>query len=211
VKLAIPPRLVRTFATPLVSALAGTWRYRIHDDHHWQELAARGEAHAFMLWHEAILPLLWVHRNQGIAIVVSQAREGRYLSDYAARLGYALLPGSSSKGGTRALLGAVRALQGGGTIAITPDGPRGPRRVIKPGLIRAAQRAAAWIVPLHASVGAAWRLNSWDRLMIPKPLAQVTVVYGTPFRIDAGPAGLESGVTRSIQAMANLEQRLESQ
>lgn len=203
-KLAVSPRIVRTFGTPLVSALARSWRYRVVDEHHWHDLVRANQPVAFLLWHEAILPLLWWHRHRGIAVVVSQAREGQYLADYASHLGYSLLPGSSSRGGSRALLGAVRALQAGGTVAIASDGPRGPHRVIKPGLIRAAQAAAAWVVPLHAEATGAWRLGSWDRMMVPKPRTRVTVRYGAPFQVDDGVLGLDAGVARSESAMASL-------
>ena len=80
----------------------------------------------FLLWHEALLPLLWHHRRQAIAIVVSEARDGQYLADFAASLGYRTVRGSSTRGAARALLGAVRELQAGHAVAFTPDGPAGP-------------------------------------------------------------------------------------
>ena len=161
-----------------------------------------------MLWHEAILPLLWHHRQQKIAIIVSQGREGQYLGDYASQLGYQLLQGSSSRGGARAMLGAVRALREGFPVAITPDGPRGPARALKPGVIQAAQRGGAVVVPLHAMVDRAWRLGSWDRLVIPKPWARVVVGYGSPFEIGDGQAGVDEGVQRCEAAMLQLESEM---
>ena len=76
--------------------------------------------HVFLLWHEALLPLLWQHRRQSIAIVVSEARDGQYLADFAASLGYRAVRGSSTRGAARALLGAVRELQAGYAVAFTP-------------------------------------------------------------------------------------------
>jgi len=151
----------------------------------------------FLLWHEALLPLLWQHRGQGVAIVVSEARDGQYLSDLAASLGYHAVRGSSTRGGARALLGAVRELQAGCSIAFTPDGPRGPRRELKPGVIAAAQRGGAVIVPIHAEADRAWRLHSWDRLMIPQPLARVLITYGRPFGIKTGEAGFAEGLEQA--------------
>ena len=116
-----------------------------------------------------------------------------------------MLPGSSSRGGPRALLGAVRSLEDGCPVAITPDGPKGPRRELKPGVIQAAQRADALVVPLHALATPVWRVGSWDRMVIPKPRAQVLVGYGEPFRIDAGPLGVGKGVERCHEAMVALE------
>jgi lysophospholipid acyltransferase (LPLAT)-like uncharacterized protein len=129
-----------------------------------------------------------------VAIVVSEAREGQYLSDFAASLGYRSLHGSSTRGGARALLGAVRELQAGRSVAFTPDGPRGPRREIKPGVVAAAQRGGAVVVPIHAEADRAWRLHSWDRFMIPKPLTRVWIRYGRPFEVGPGESGLNEGV-----------------
>lgn len=158
-------------------------------------------SHVFLLWHEALLPLLWQHRNQGVAIVVSEARDGQYLSDLAATLGYRAVRGSSTRGGTRALLGAVRELRAGRSVAFTPDGPRGPRREIKPGVVAAAQRGGGVIVPIHAEADRAWRLHSWDRFMIPKPLTRVRITYGRPFEVAEGEQGLAEGLARAAEGL----------
>jgi lysophospholipid acyltransferase (LPLAT)-like uncharacterized protein len=177
--------------------MASTWRISLQHEDRWRALYDARQPHVFLLWHEALLPLLWQHRSQGIAIVVSEAREGRYLADFAADLGYRSLYGSSTRGGTRALLGAVRELRAGRAVAFTPDGPRGPRREIKPGVIAAAQRGAAVIVPLHAEAERAWRLHSWDRFMIPKPFARVHISYGHPFAVEPGEVGFAEAVERA--------------
>lgn len=201
----IPRSAVRLIGTPLVNALARSWRYRTVAPERRERVAADSRPYVFMLWHEAIFPLLWWHRGQGIAIVVSLGRDGQYLGDYASGLGYRILPGSSSRGGARALLGAVRVLEEGRPVAITPDGPRGPHRCLKPGVVQAAQRAGAWIVPLHARGEPAWRLGTWDRLAIPKPRAEVVVGYGEPFLIGPGREGLTTGIDRCREAMIALE------
>jgi lysophospholipid acyltransferase (LPLAT)-like uncharacterized protein len=192
---------VQWIAAPLLKLLASTWRIRLVHENRWRPLYQARQPHVFLLWHEALLPLLWQHRGQGIAIVVSEAREGKYLSDFAASLGYRSLHGSSTRGGARALLGAVRELQAGRAVAFTPDGPRGPRRELKPGVVVAAQRGGAPIVPLHAEADRAWRLHSWDRLMIPKPGARVWVSYGQPFEVAPGEVGFAEGVDRAVAGL----------
>jgi lysophospholipid acyltransferase (LPLAT)-like uncharacterized protein len=181
-----------------IRLLAATWRFEVRNDERWR--AAR-RPQVFILWHETLLPLLWLHRNQGVAIVVSEARDGQYLSDLATALGYGAVRGSSSRGGARALLGAVRQLQAGRSVAFTPDGPRGPRREIKPGFVAAAQRGGGLIVPVHAEADRAWRLHSWDRFMIPKPLSRVRVTYGQTFAVSEGEAGLAEGMARAIEGL----------
>ncbi len=202
--------MVRLLGTPIVTGLARSWRFQTLGEERWQRVACQREPYLFLLWHEAFYPLLWRHRNLGIAIVVSLGREGQYLGDYASRLGYRILPGSSSRGGARALLGAVRALGEGSPVAITPDGPKGPWRCLKPGVVQAAQRAGAWIVPLHAIATPAWRLGTWDRLVIPKPGARITVGYGEPFRVAPGPEALTEGISRGREAMLELETEMQA-
>jgi lysophospholipid acyltransferase (LPLAT)-like uncharacterized protein len=201
VRLKVPPAAARMLTSPFVRALGSSWRIRVAHEERWRELRDARRAHVFLLWHEALLPLLWQHRNQGVAIVVSEARDGQYLADLAASLGYRTVRGSSSRGGTRALLGAVRVLQGAGAVAFTPDGPRGPRRELKPGVVAAAQRGGAVIVPIHAEADRAWRLHSWDRFMIPKPLARVQITYGQSFEVAEGEKGLAEGLARAAAGL----------
>lgn len=202
-RLKVSPRAVRLAGVPAIRLLARSWRIRTRDEERWRWLYEAGRPHVFLLWHEALLPLLWQHRGQGVAIVVSEAREGQYLTDLAAALGYGAVRGSSTRGGARALLGAVRELREGRSVAFTPDGPRGPRRELKPGVLAAAQRGGGVIVPIHAEADRAWRLHSWDRFLIPKPAARVTVSYGRPFEVGEGEAGLAEA---QAEAVARLEE-----
>jgi lysophospholipid acyltransferase (LPLAT)-like uncharacterized protein len=202
VRLRVSPRAVRAYAIPAIRLLARTWRIRTEHEERWRALLAAGRTHVFLLWHEALLPLLWHHRGQNVVIVVSEAREGQYLADLGSVLGYRLVRGSSTRGASRALLGAVRELREGRSVAFTPDGPRGPRRELKAGVVAAAQRGGATIIPVHAEASRAWRLHSWDRFMIPTPAARVIVRYGRPFEVAPGESGLAEG-------MAEAERRLE--
>jgi lysophospholipid acyltransferase (LPLAT)-like uncharacterized protein len=197
VKLRVPPSAARLLAGPGLKLLAASWRIRTVDEDRWRPLYQSRRPHVFLLWHEVLLPLLWQHRRQSIAIVVSEARDGQYLADVAAALGYRAVRGSSTRGAARALLGAVRELQAGHAVAFTPDGPRGPRRELKPGVVAAAQRGGATIVPLHAEADRSWRLDSWDRFMIPKFGARVRIVYGRPFEVAAGDEGLAAGLEQA--------------
>jgi lysophospholipid acyltransferase (LPLAT)-like uncharacterized protein len=206
-KIKVPPSVLRRVGGPIASLLARTWRIRLDDEVHWRTLRDGGEAYLFVLWHEALLPLLWRHRKQGIAIVVSEAREGQYLADYAEGLGYRLVRGSSTRGAARALLGAVRQLQAGHPVAFTPDGPRGPRRDLKPGVVAAAQRAGVKILPIHAEADRAWRFKSWDSFMLPKPFARVRIVYGAPFSVEAGTAGFARGLEEATMALQDVVKR----
>ena len=131
-KIKVPPTVVEWLVHPAARAVASTWRFSCVNRAAWDALVAADRGFACMLWHEALLPLLWHHRGARSVIVVSQARDGQYLSDFAEAIGYRLVRGSSSRGAVGALLAAVRELEGGAIVALTPDGPRGPRRELKP-------------------------------------------------------------------------------
>jgi hypothetical protein len=164
----------------LIRALASTWRMRPHNDAPLHEARANDRRVIFALWHGELLPLLWQHRGENVAIVISEHRDGEIVAKIAESLGYATVRGSSSKGGSRALIGLMREIDAGRDGAITPDGPRGPARVFAPGAAVASQRTGAAIVPIRAAASSAWRLKSWDRFLIPKPFARVDVSYGPP-------------------------------
>jgi len=204
VKLRVPPAAARAVAAPAMRVLARSWRIGTLHEERWRLLYEARRPHVFLLWHEVLLPLLWHHREQDIAIVVSENRDGQYLADFARALGYRAVRGSSSRGAARALLGAVRELQAGRAVAFTPDGPRGPRRELKPGVVAAAQRGGAVVVPIHARTDRAWRLNSWDRFLIPKPGARITVTYGRPFEVEPGDGGLAKGLTEAGVRLAEI-------
>ena len=153
-----------------------------------------------------MLPLLFQHRDEGVAILISSHRDGELIARTAQRFHFRTVRGSTSRGGGRALLGLVRELERGGEVAVTPDGPRGPAERFAPGALVAAQRANAHIVPVAAVADRAWRLKSWDRFLVPKPFARVTVAYGPPTRVAASTAR-EAGdeAARFVALLADAE------
>lgn len=165
--------------------LALTWRIRaVHGDVY-EGLRRRRQPFALCFWHGEMLPLLWRHRDQGIAVLISTHKDGEIIARIAEALGCRTVRGSTSRGGGRALLGLVRELRAGHEIAVTPDGPRGPARRFQAGALIAAQRAAAPIVPIAVHCTSAWRLRSWDGFMIPRPFARIVVAYGDAAWVEA--------------------------
>lgn len=200
-----PAGLAAWLGGAVLGLLARTWRVEVRSEQHWKGLVQARTRFVFLLWHETLLPLLWHHRRQHIAIVVSEAQDGRYLAAWASRLGYRCLFGSSTRGGARALLQAVRTTEEGIPVAFTPDGPRGPRRELKPGILAAAARAGALVLPIAAAADRAWRLRSWDRFMIPKPFARVRIAYGEPYPVAVEEAASPKAAARACQSLARIE------
>jgi lysophospholipid acyltransferase (LPLAT)-like uncharacterized protein len=202
------PRWVTALLGPiLVRCLAWTWRIEVVAPERWTALLRSHRPYVLLSWHESLLPVLWHHRRRGIAALVSEARDGQYLARLATLLGYRLIPGSSSRGGVKALKGAIRALEDGVPVGLTPDGPRGPRRVVKAGVVAAAGRGNALILPVHAEARPAWRARSWDRFLVPPPFARVRLAYGEPFTLEWNRDGRQAGiarVTRELEAATRL-------
>jgi lysophospholipid acyltransferase (LPLAT)-like uncharacterized protein len=169
----------------VLQLLARTWRFRIVNEAAIDGLRATKRSFIFSLWHGQLLPLLWHHRDEGVVLLISEHRDGELVARAAESLGYALVRGSTTRSADRALISVIRELQAGREVAITPDGPKGPAGKYAPGALIASQRSGAVIVPVVAVADRAWRLKSWDRFMIPKPFARVTVAYGDPASVLA--------------------------
>ena len=169
----------------LVRVLGWSWRVRVHG-RDWL-LARPDDAPrvVVLLWHGQLLPLLWAHR-QRTGVLISEHADGEVIARIVASFGFFAVRGSSSRGGARALLEAARQLTAGADIAITPDGPRGPRHSFAPGALMLAHRTGAALVPLVAHADRVWRLGSWDRFEIPKPFARITVLYDAPLTVGEG-------------------------
>lgn len=201
----LPVGAGKWLGVPLVATLAATWRIRTVGGEHERAARAAGRGALYIIWHETLLPLTWIHRTRGdITMLVSATIDGDYLMAFGGALGYRAVRGATGQDGVQALREVNGVLRSGGVVAIAPDGPLGPRRVLKPGALVAAQRTGAMILPLHATADRAWRFDSWDRFMVPKPFTTVTVRYAEPFVVEEGEAGLDRGTERLGAALAGL-------
>ena len=181
-------RVAVALGTGVLAALARTWRIREVGRDGWRRLHAAGEPVVLALWHGQMLPMLAHHRGQGAAVLISEHQDGEIIARVARTFGLRTVRGSTSRGGSRALLELVAELRRGGEVAVTPDGPRGPRHVFAPGALVAAHRSGAAVIALAAHVDRAWHLRSWDRFEIPKPFARITIAYSEPLRVGGGNA-----------------------
>jgi lysophospholipid acyltransferase (LPLAT)-like uncharacterized protein len=144
-------------------------------------------------WHACIIPATFMCRNLGVRVMSSNSYDGEYMGRIIRKFGFVAVKGSSSRNAVRALLGLRRALQEGWAVAFTLDGPRGPRYKVKPGPVALGRSSGVPLTMFHMGVEKAWVLNSWDRLIIPKPFSRVLVRFGKLITIptDATDADLE--------------------
>ena len=166
-----------------LNALLGTLRFEVEGRDRYTALRDAGEPVIFALWHGRLLPLTYYKRGERVAPLISRSGDGEYIARVVEGWGFATVRGSSSRGGGEALREMVRRARDGWSLAVTPDGPRGPRQKLQPGVITAAQLTGLPIVPLTAGCARAWWPGSWDRFCIPKPFSTVRVLYGEPRRI----------------------------
>jgi lysophospholipid acyltransferase (LPLAT)-like uncharacterized protein len=195
----------------LLDRLMATTRIRTEGDEHFRQFWDAGKPTVFVLWHGRLLPPTYHHRKQGVVTLISQHRDGEYITRVVDRWGYIAVRGSSSRGGMQALRELLRHLRSGRSLAITPDGPRGPREKLKLGPLLAAQRAGAPVIPTASAADRAWFFGGWDRFLIPKPFARLQIVYGEPVWIprDIDEAGLQALAGEIERRMAALTRRAE--
>lgn len=152
-----------------------------------QLLLGRHAPLIYAFWHGQQLPLLQRHRGRrDIEVLVSLSEDGRLLFEALRRCGLSAVRGSSSRGGAEALEELLYRLGAGRCVALTPDGPRGPRHSVAPGVVALARWSGRPIVPVAAACSRAWVLPSWDRFIVPWPASRVAVGYGEPLWVSAG-------------------------
>jgi lysophospholipid acyltransferase (LPLAT)-like uncharacterized protein len=189
----------------VLQAFARTWKFRVTGDEHLREAAARNPgsgSYAQICWHENILASIVLMRGTRMAPLASLSKDGAIVTAVMEKMKFKTIRGSSSKGGAEAREELIRVTAAGFLPTITPDGPRGPRRVLKSGVIDIARRARIAIVPFAAVADRQWVLRkSWDEFRIPKPFATIHVVYGAPIEVPEDTHGAAFGTVRAqVQA-----------
>jgi len=194
----------------LLRALGATWRIQIRGP---DPFAVPGPL-VCGTWHGGLLIAAVCWRNRGLAIPVSQSRDGDRIDAVLRRLGFAeSARGSSSRGATALLRELIRRIHAGQAIGMLPDGPRGPSGVAKPGIVALARATGARVVPVGIAAAPAWRFGSWDRARLPHPFARVRCIYGEPLCLapDASPEALEAERLRLEAELHRLDALAESE
>lgn len=186
-------------------------RYRIEDPHGLLRRADR-QPLLFAFWHNRIFLMPYLFRKHWrprervrVAALVSASKDGSQLASLLEEFGLVCVRGSSSRRGSQALRELARLVRDGYDVAITPDGPRGPRYIVQPGAVSLAQLAEQPIIPVSYVLSRKITVNSWDRFMIPVPFARCTVRIGQPIHVPPGDAAHEEKrleLERSLQALS---------
>ncbi|MCI0483950.1 MAG: lysophospholipid acyltransferase family protein [candidate division NC10 bacterium] len=174
-------------------------------------IRAEGRRVMGAFWHGRLLMMPFAYPEVPWAIMVSRHADGELISRVAERFGIRSVRGSARRGGAWALLGMVRASRRGCHLAITPDGPLGPREEVKTGTIELARLAGTPIIPVAFAASHGKFERSWDRLLVPYPFGRGVFVYGEPVVVPptAGPEEMEKARTvleeglRQVTAVAD--------
>ena len=175
-----PVPLVAAAGAAVIRALGRTWRVRVESEHQLARAREISPRLIFAFWHGRLLPLSFTHRGCQVHILASEHQDGEMLGQTIRRLGFGHVRGSSTRGGTRALLELVEKLRAGGDVGLTVDGPRGPRHVVKPGAVELARRTGAVIIPITSASRRHRTFSSWDAFELPCLFTRVVVRYGEP-------------------------------
>ncbi|HEX7928671.1 MAG TPA: lysophospholipid acyltransferase family protein [bacterium] len=141
----------------------------------------QGQNYILCLWHNGIFYFLPVLGPLGYAGMISRSKDGEDVAWIAQRFGLVPVRGSPKEGGATALREMIRLLASGRNVVITPDGPKGPRYEMKPGVTALARKRKVPIIPLAFSAPNRWEFNTWDRMKVPKPFSRTVILAGAPF------------------------------
>lgn len=187
-------RRLATLGPAVFHKLSDTWRLRIQG-------AMPPEKAVIAFWHGEMLPAWKCFADQGATALVSHSRDGGLLTELLENWGFTVARGSSSKGGDEALAEIVAAAQRG-RVLITPDGPRGPARKMKPGAVVAAQRAGVPLYLCRVKAAKAVRGTNWDRFVIPLPFSTIDLEFvALDIPLEAGREAIDGLIVKAEQLL----------
>lgn len=183
-------RLIAWLIYFVARALIGTMRFRWNNQTGYTP-EARGGPAIYCLWHNrlALCMETFLHQTRprslgnGLAVMVSASKDGALLAAVLEQFGVQPARGSSSRRGPRALLELTSWAKRGFDIGITPDGPRGPRYVVQPGVVLLAQLTGRPIIPFGYYARRKFEVRSWDRFQIPLPFSRCEMTLSKPIHV----------------------------
>ena len=176
---AVAPRVGYAY----IRLLRLTMRLRYRNRDALDEARRQGGQYVLAFWHSRLVMMPYCYPDRRLVTLSSEHRDSRMLARVMARFGLVQAWGSSTQGGTSGMRQLLRRVRDGYDVGFTPDGPRGPRRRVQPGVIAVSRLAGKPIVPVAFSARPARRLRSWDRTLLPYPFGRGLFVYGDPILV----------------------------
>jgi lysophospholipid acyltransferase (LPLAT)-like uncharacterized protein len=146
------------------------------------------EAHVIAFWHGELLMQPFNYQklksNGKVSAMISQHKDGEVITRTVEHLGIHSIRGSSSKGAAKVLISAIKEIKKGDDVAITPDGPRGPRHSVADGIVVISKKTNAKILIFNCKPSSYWQFKSWDKFIIPKPFGTLEFFIQEPLDIS---------------------------
>ncbi len=165
-------------------AITATCRVKVHGKNNIDAITSLKKPWIYSIWHNNVLISPWALKNQNVTVMVSESGDGEIISRSVHLFGNTTVRGSTSKNSAKATRQALKALRNTSPVAITPDGPRGPKYELQEGVLFLAALAKTPIIPFHAECSRQWEFNSWDNLKLPKPFSTIHLCFGEAIEID---------------------------
>jgi lysophospholipid acyltransferase (LPLAT)-like uncharacterized protein len=197
------PAIVPPLAYCVIKLLSWSMRIKVVNGHIQDEYRRRGEPAIGAFWHGRLLMMPAGYRGNKLTILISLHQDGELISRTANYFGFKSIRGSTTRGGFSAMREMLKASREGYDIAITPDGPRGPRYHVQNGIIELARRTGMAIIPLTFSSSRKKLFRSWDRFLFPYPFSRGVFIWGEPVFVPRQMNGREFEFKRLL-----LERRL---
>lgn len=177
-------RLAAPAISGCIRLLSRTIRLRLEPEALYREALAAQRPLMMAFWHEDLFGMacgfLKTHPGE-VAVMVSRSRDGEKLARVIERLGLHTVRASSSRGAVQGFLELRRRMQQGAIAALALDGPRGPRRVAKPGAITLARNMGALVLPVAFGHSRQVTFRSWDRTHLPMPFCRTCAAIAPVF------------------------------
>jgi lysophospholipid acyltransferase (LPLAT)-like uncharacterized protein len=180
------PRFLGLVVFLAISLWKATLRISIVGEEHRQAIRAKGKKPLHAIWHQRMVGGILAHRGEGYVTMASKSEDGEIIATFLALWGFKAARGSSSRDGDVASAEFLDALKDAPGGALTPDGPRGPARVCKRGILVLAEQGNGLVLPSSSSSSRPKFLNSWDRFLLPLPFSRCVVVFSPAVERTAG-------------------------
>jgi lysophospholipid acyltransferase (LPLAT)-like uncharacterized protein len=178
-------KILSSLAWGILSLWSRSFTIRVVNSNLPDLFAAEKRTVIYAFWHSNLFLLPYVYRNSDIVIMVSESRDGEVVTGILKHFGLKVVRGSSKRKGTKGLIGLIRNLQKGRSVAMAVDGPRGPRHEVKEGAVFLAGKSGAPIIPVATGARRYWTLEkTWDKFVVPAPFTEGVIQFGEPITVS---------------------------
>lgn len=177
---------IKTLGVSLIlKLLYSTNKYHVSGKKNIQKIRNSGTSIIISTWHSNLLSVFYELRKLDVHALAGTHNDAELISQVALKWGWKMIRGSSKEDGSKAYKEILKTLSKPSNILfITPDGPTGPAKQPKPGIIRAAQATQAAIIPTSVISTRHWGFTNWDTFYLEKPFGKIFINYSDPIFID---------------------------